>query len=650
MDAEVLSAIIGGSAAIIAALIGLITVQRGSGRSGGKESKKSWHFDWRRLLHPSKNTKTLALVAVVIIALAFIIFVMWPKPSDCRTFVPLAVTSSTEKDELLGALMSDYARNAEARDGICAQVTVSNVSSGDAMEGLVNGWGSTQYTNGKPTPQVWLPTSSMWVSQYQRLKSVQVRYSPITRSRLVIAMPRSIAYAIGWPGKPMSWKDLRSLATSTTPWQLYPGLPPQQPFAIRKDNPKYSTSGLASTVAAYYAGNRQLRNSTDLLAAVSDEAVINYVRSLESGVEYTHDVMDLLTNLGQHDAQGKALDYLSGIVMQEQLVYLYNGKHSEVFHNDKPESLKEPLHIFYPEDGLLQLDHPYVVLSSDPAVVNAAESFRQFLLEEEQQQRFMEIGFRHVGTNALAPSARTIMNIPSGPVPAYTEEPSAEALIRILNDIDRLRRKARVLLVLDVSGSMRDRVGDAKPKHQLVQDAVKAALAQLNPYDEVGLMVFSDKHTQLVEVGPLATVRDDLVTALDNLPLGGRTALYDTVRAATAKMATPRELDWVNAVVVLTDGEDTAYPGREAETQALAKLGADLQQSEHNVPVYTIGFGLNTSPDLKCEAVENEDPVLKGAREALKAISDASFGSCFNAAATGPSYINKVFVDVFRHF
>jgi Ca-activated chloride channel homolog len=646
MDKEVMIALIGACATVVAALIGLVTVQRHNSAPTRSPGDKRPRRGWR----PTRNVRAVALVGVVVVALGVMIVAVWSSSAGCRTFVPLTVTSSTEKDELLDELAREYVQRAQAQDGYCAQVTVSPVSSGDAMEGLVQGWGTTDYTNGKPPPQVWMPTSSMWVRQYEKLRNLNQPYSSVTRSQVVIAVPRSIALALGWPGKTLSWKDLRDLATNAEPWKLYPGLPAGEPFKLRKDNPKYSTSGLASTVAAYYAGAKQLGLGGGLAEAVAHEGVVSFVRSLESGMEYTHDAMDQLAEIGRHDQQGTVLKYLSGIVMQEELVYLYNARDSEVFRGDRPNTLHEPLHVFYPQDGLLELDHPYAVLSRDSAVEAAAESFRRYLMDERQQQRFLDRGFRDARTNELSAAARTTMNIPSGPLPRYTEVPPAEPLIRILSDIDRLRRKARVLLVLDVSGSMREAVGGAKPKIDLVKDAVKAALRQLNPNDEVGLMVFSDRRELKVDIGPLATVLPRLNAAVDQMTPSGNTALYDTIRAATERMAGAREVGWVNAVVVLTDGADTAYPGREAEARALAKLTADLQQRELTVPVFTIGFGLNVSTKLDCESLDGEDPEPREAREALQAISSASYGSCFNAAATSPTYINKVFVDVFRHF
>ena len=640
MDSTVVAALIGAAGAVVAALIGLVAVLLGArraapnanpdqrrGRAGparpgggdrGRGRRRAW---WP----PNRFTAVVALTTVAIVGLVVLVVVVISPPGGCQQVVPLSVASSTEKDELLRELAAAYSSDGEAVDGVCAKVTVTPVSSGDALEGLTVGWGSTERTENRPAPDVWTPTSSMWVSLYfDHLGKPAPAPASITRSPVVIALPKTIALALGWPDKSLSWQDLRALVTDPAPWLTRPGLPAGQPFTIGKDNPKYSTSGLASTVAAYYAANQELNSSHDMDRAVADEKVTNYVRSLESGVTYTHDVMDLLANLGHHDALGDATQFLSGIVMQEELVYLYNSRDREVFGTSVPDRLNEPLYTFLPGDGLLDLDHPYLVLSDDTRTQSAAESFRRFLVAEEQQAAFTGRGFRDLTTNQLDPHAEQTMNVPPGALPPAMAAPTGPVLTKILAQTDKLRRKARVLLVLDVSGSMAEVPPSGElTKLALVKKAVAAALAQLNPFDEVGLMVFSSKgsqtggrsYTVMQEMAPLKTVKQRLIATLedeDAITADGGTALYDAVRTAVDRMSVPRTADWVNAVVVLSDGKDTAYPA--GEGKALAGLATELRRRELKVPVYTIGYGLNNSPNPACDAPESEDAEAKEAR------------------------------------
>ena len=66
-------------------------------------------------------------------------------------------------------------------------------------------------------------------------------------------------------------------------------------------------------------------------------------------------------------------------------------------------------------------------------------------------------------------------------------------LAGVIDEWNRVRKKARVLLVIDVSGSMGDEAdpdtGDTKL--DLAKRAAIAALGEFNPEDEVGLRIFS---------------------------------------------------------------------------------------------------------------------------------------------------------------
>jgi Ca-activated chloride channel homolog len=681
MDKDVEVALIGASGVVAAALIGLVATLLSArprrdnvpDRAGrGAEPRESRVGLLRPLAAAVGRRRTVVAVSLVttaVLALAMLVVLVVSQPRTCGTFAPVVVNSSTEKDEVLTALAETYSRRPKPVNGVCATITVEKNNSGDAERALVEGWG-TDRTQGRTFPDVWLPTSSMWVKLYQAQshRDPDLPTPSITRSPLVIALPKSIAKAMDWPNATLSWKQLQTMVMATGSLHN-PGLPAGQPFVLNKDNPKYSTSGLASLVAEYYAASRQTNH--DLAGSIAGRKgdpsgindITNYVRSLETGAKLSHDVFDVLRDQGQRDMDGVPLKDFGGIVMEEQLVYLYNSMHSKVFQFGKPSSLREPLYIFYPSDGILDMDHPYVVLSHDANVRNAAESFRRFLIEEPQQKTFMQWGFRHVATNQLSADAGRVMNASEAALPSYWEQPSSDVLTYIHSGIDDfLARRARVLLVLDVSGSMKDPGTEAKTKIELMKDAVVAALSMLNPNDEVGLGVFADAYRYIQKIAPLATTRQQLVDEIRNPRLvyaGGNTALYATTRAAFDRMnKIPTSTDWVNAIVLLTDGHDNLSADKKnknAENEALERLKADLSGAERKVPIYTIGFGISKSPLDKCDVngvkANSDDPDYDlVAIQALAGIAEASGGSCYNAARDQASYINDVFVHVFQHF
>src|SRR5205814_1195816 len=84
-----------------------------------------------------------------------------------------------------------------------------------AEQALARGW--DEKVDG-PAPDVWSPASSAWVVLLrQRLRGdaaplVPDTISHVAFSPLVIAMPKPMAVALGWPSKQLGWSDLLTLA------------------------------------------------------------------------------------------------------------------------------------------------------------------------------------------------------------------------------------------------------------------------------------------------------------------------------------------------------------------------------------------------------------------------------------------------------
>jgi Ca-activated chloride channel family protein len=167
------------------------------------------------------------------------------------------------------------------------------------------------------------------------------------------------------------------------------------------------------------------------------------------------------------------------------------------------------------------------------------------------------------------------------------------------------RKPANVLLVLDTSGSMADenRLENAKA-------GLRAFLAEAAPQDRLGLTTFSDVIQPLIPVGPFAQNKAKLEQTVDRLIAEGGTAVYD---ATVAGFAAVRDLaetdDRINAVVVLTDGEDTD------SSRSADDVAAELDQgdSENRVRVFTIAYSAGAA----------------GAAEALEQIAAASGGKSY---------------------
>lgn len=231
----------------------------------------------RRPFNLAVVLKIAAIPLVVLLVAAVIVDRLMDSPrDDC---IPLEVNSGTEKGELLAAIAEDY--NAAGRtfgDDRCAAVSVHEVTSGAAMEALAAGWDPDR--EGAPEPQVWTPTSSLWLDVLaQRGDSADRTLAPeddvdsITKSPLVIAMPRPMAEALGWPDTQVGWADILELSSDPDGWGSHDHSEWGR-FSLGKDNPHLSTSGMAATIATFYAASGLSHDLTEADVADPDRRAV----------------------------------------------------------------------------------------------------------------------------------------------------------------------------------------------------------------------------------------------------------------------------------------------------------------------------------------------------------------------------------------
>ncbi|MCX4561235.1 substrate-binding and VWA domain-containing protein [Streptomyces phaeochromogenes] len=551
------------------------------------------------------NARRLPMLVAVVVGLVLLAAVglvvsasVGGSDDDCD--VRLEVNSSTEKGDLLSDLAEDYNDSGrELAGGKCARVAVSETSSGVAKDALAQGWDERR--DGAPEPQVWTPSSSLWLTLLQRDATAADRKlltdekpRSLATSPLAIAMPRPMAEALGWPEKKIGWRDVLTLTQKG--WASV-GRPEWGRFSLGKDNPHTSTSGLGATVATFYAATG--RSSDLTVDDVEDAKTRRFVAGVESGVlHYASDATAYMANLAEADADGQALSYASAVAVQEQLIHLYNqgsltGETEKIGKGKKPQV---PLVAVHPADGTLMFDHPFAVLPSASKDQRAAAAdFRAFLLEDAQQRRFQQTGFRDHEGNAGSELVRSVsLSEQSEGNLSLIDPPADDVLAAVLDSWDELRKKARVLLVMDVSGSMTQTAGGGQSRMEAAKKAAADTLDLYHPDDEVGLWAFStetDDHPEPYrEIVPPRPVRDNekrLTEAINGLNAEGGTALYTTVRAAQKEMLADLDPDRINAVVVLTDGRNE-YPADNDLDALLRDL--DASQLERSVRVFTVAF------------------------------------------------------------
>jgi len=574
-----------------------------------------------------------------------------PAPSDLSgadtgdcIVVDMAVSS--EKITLLTELAETFNDSPEADvDGRCVFVRPRSVASGLAASLIPEGWPSPE-ANG-PAPVIWSPAASGWAGIVNERASADLAPAgtPFMLTPLVIAMPQPMAEALGWPDEPIGFADLAALADDPEGWAGL-GHPEWGPFRLGKTNPNYSTSGLNFTIAQYYAATGKTSGLTTEDLARPD--AVEFADQIESSVVHYGDItMTFLNNWFAQDLRNTSLTYASAVAIEEKSLIDYNRGNPDgvLSPGEEPRVPRVPLVAIYPEEGTLYSDNPFIVLDTewvDADEKAAAALFEAYVQQPDNQAKVLEYGFRP--NNPAVPLADPIVTEngvdPQQPT-AELEVPAPNVLVGILDAWAEARKEARVLLVLDISGSMGDLGGDGRTKLDLAQEAAVSALSQFKDEDDVGLWVFStdlggdDPNVrEVVPLAPIGEQRDVLEEdILAQFPTAG-TPLYDVTQKAYESVLESYDPDKINAIVLLTDGQnDDDQPGDDDEqfTTLIDTLQTGSEgSSSRPVRLFTISYG------------EEADVIT------LRAIAQATSAATYNAS--NPATINQVFTAVISNF
>jgi Ca-activated chloride channel family protein len=556
--------------------------------------------------------------------------------AGCTT---VTVVASSEKAGVLAELAGKYNEAGRPVSGGCGGARVVTKASGDAEQALARGWDES--LDG-PRPDVWSPAASTWVGLLRQDLAVAdksdilpARSESVVTTPLVIAMPEPMAKALGWPHAPIGWSDALSLVTNPRGWAAK-GHPEWGRFTLGKTHPGISTSGLAATIGAFVAATGR---SSDLTRRdLADAKVRKFVAGVESGVlHYGDTTLTFLANLQRADDAGQSLGYVSAVAVEEKSVLDYNagnpsGNPKTLGQHAKP---KVPLVAIYPREGTLMSDNPFVVLEASWADAQrkaVAADFLTYLRSSDSQRRLTEAGFRTFDGKpgaSITDSKQLIADQPK----VVLNAPAPAVLAGVRSTWEQVRKRARVLLLMDVSGSMGEAVPSAGASRlQLAQRAALNAAGQFSDTDEVGLWAFttdlpSGVYAELVPVQRLGPQRQDLREAIEGLtPLAG-TPLYAATRRAVDQMRLGADPSKINAVVLLTDGRNEYPDDTDVDGLVRQLAGASV---ESGIRVFSIAYG--DQADLTT----------------LRRISEASRAAVYDA--TNAANIDKIFTAVIANF
>lgn len=560
---------------------------------------------------------------------------------DCT---PVVAAISPEKFNLFSDLAQRFENSAEAA-GLknCAKVIPVSVSSGEGARLLKAGWPTDQTT--APTPVIWSPASSTWVAQVADSQGPNLVPKPVSLARtpVVIAMPEQMARTLGWPSKDLGLNDLRDLCLNPQGWGSFGGASGLWgDFKLGKTNPNTSTTGLNVLLMQNYAAAGKVKNLTPKDVAKGTD----FSRDFESCVIHYGDTTgNVLKRVYDRDQNGQPLNYVSAVAVEETSVINYNlgNPSSNVVTDDmKLVPPNQKLVAIYPKEGSLVSDNPIVVLgTSAPWVTDeqraAAEAFQKYALTDEAQKLLGDYGFRSYDPKIPATGlvSAEYGADPNKPV-TYLEQPPVETVSAALQQWNDIRKPSSVLVLMDVSKSMADDSGTGKSRMQEAINGAVSTLGHFRPTDELGVWAFTtgisssvgDNVSELRPVTPLGGDQEALAREIEKLSPRDGTPLYDSIDTAFKYMEARAEPGRINAIVVLTDGEDTN--SRMSIDDLKRVLRGPAEQSDPlQVRVFPIVYG-------------NAD---KGA---LSQIAEASGGQVFDAS--DPRRLKLVFTSVMNNF
>lgn len=558
----------------------------------------------------------------------------------------VAVATSSEKVNMLDALAAAFKESPEAKAlDTCATIRPVNVSSGDATRYLTAG-GDWPNENTELWPTLWSPASTVWTERVAAAASPSLVGEPdsFTHTPVVFGMPEPMARALGWPDQPISISDLEALCADPDGWGSV-GKSVWGSFKISKTNPNTSTTGLSAILMQSYEAS----GKTDALTAADVAAAEDFSRVFEECVihygDTTGKVLKTLYDETQNGTSGSG--YVSAIALEETSLLNYNQGNPDSHTIQPGEKLtppKQKLVAVYPEGGSMWSDNPVTVLGADwvtPEKREAGEAFAAFLQTKTAQEILPEYGFRPLDESVPLGELFTAEYGVDPAKPTVTlPRPEVDVVSAAIDQWTQIRKPSSVLELIDISGSMDEAIGDGRSKLDGAIEGAQATLGHFRTTDEVGVWAFTtDIESEagsnialLRDVEPLGADRESLGSSLEDLRFANRqgTPLYDAIALAYDEMRERAEPGRINAIVVLSDGQDT--DSKMSLDSLIAKIGTAEREGGDEAPVRIFPIAYGAGADTS----------------ALQRIAEATGGQWFDASDAAK--IDLVFASVINNF
>ncbi|MEU8799848.1 substrate-binding domain-containing protein, partial [Spirillospora sp. NPDC048819] len=509
---------------------------------------------------------------------------------DCAGDGALTISVAAAPD-VAPAVIRAARRFNDAREQVAGRCAIARVRSADpaAVATLLSGKGVAGVTE---KPDVWIPDSSLWtklVEESDRAGAAAdfTRLGGIASSPIVLAMPRGLAVQLrnlGAPERP-SWKELLAAAGTAENAEQGPaaapaeGAIPPRLFRLQVPDPDRTATGMGTLMLA----------GALLADDPQGQAVFTgVVRTFREGIAAS--VKAQFAAFGQESGERYPV-----ALTPEQAVFAFNAK--------RPSEIAVAV---YPAEGTVFLDHPVTVLSREPAKVSAARLLREELASDTTREDVRRLGFRTPdGAAPAAFSAKT--GLAKKAPEALPPTPAAEVK-RTMQQWAQLSLSIRMLSIIDISGSMDRKIAPGATRLQSTIRTAQNGLSLLPDDSELGQWVFSTElegerdWRELVSVGPLderlgsATRRQLVLSAFAQTRVkeDGGTGLYETTIAAFDHMKRTYKPEYVNSILLWTDGKNEDREGPSlSETLEHIRRAYDPER-----PVLINMFGLGEGVDV----------------------------------------------------
>ncbi|HVF26427.1 MAG TPA: VWA domain-containing protein [Anaerolineales bacterium] len=526
--------------------------------------------------------------------------------------IAIEVSSSNTKEDWMNAVVAQFnSEQQKVASGDSIFVTVKHVTSGGSQQAILNGTSK---------PVVWSPGDQSWIDEVNTIwrdRNGKLLIPNACEASVLapigFAMWRPMAEALGWPDEPISWDDIAALSANAQGWESL-GHPEWGQFKFGHTHPDYSNVGLLAMTALTYSTLGKTEGLTP--DEVYSEAVVEAFRGVEQNTYHygiqSRPLMQILAQRGP--------EYLHAITTSEAETLKTNAEFAS--------SLRYPLVFIFPSKGTFWSEQPYCILDAEWVNADqkeAAEIFRDYLLDRKQQELAITHYLRPVDSSIPLHAPLTLEDgtdprVTTDTVPAL-QSPSAEVSSAVKDVFHQTKKKATIVLLLDISGSME---GDK------MKSAISSSVTfveRLDPNDEINLMVFGgDGEVYELGGGRAGDIGEELTKTLNGLFANGNTPLYDGVCSAAQKMEALKAEHETNnekrlyGIVVLSDGQDTSSGNTQNQMFNCLPSGESVEGTK----VFTIAFGDDADADLMLRiANRTNGKTFKGDPSSIESIYNA---------------------------